>query len=68
MSPLKFSLEDFLDHCLAYIRSNGTSNGMKANAAKHFGVDRRTISRWLHEIRRRRRLGRDVYRCWRDSL
>ncbi len=67
MSAKKFSVNELLDYFLSHIRQNGSTVGMKAKAAKHFGVDCRTISRALDELRRQKRLGRDVFRRWRDS-
>lgn len=67
MSRKKFSTTELLDYFLAHIRHNGSPTGMKAKAAQHFGVDRCTISRALSDLRRERRLGRDVFRRWRDS-
>ena len=61
------NITDLLDFFLAHIRQNGSTVGMKSAAAKHFGVDRRTISNALAELRRDKRLGRDVYRKWSDS-
>lgn len=56
-----------LDYLLAHISQNSSTVGMKSAAAKHFGVDRCTITRALSELRRQKRLGRDVFRKWRDS-
>ena len=52
---------------LDYISQHATAHGMRNAAAVHWGVDRRTINRWLDSLRQRRRIGRDVFRDWRDA-
>lgn len=61
------TLTAFLNFCLSYIHSEGSTVGMKAKAAKHFGVDRRTVSRWIADLRRSKAVGRDVFRAWLNS-
>ena len=67
MSSKKVSVTELLDYLLEYIRQNASTTGMKGSAAKHFGVDRHTITRALSELRRQKLLGHDVYVKWRDS-
>ena len=52
----------FLDH----IRQHGTAQGMRSAAGVHFGVDRRTIYRWLADLPQWRAIGHDVFRAWRE--
>ncbi|MCH8851129.1 MAG: hypothetical protein IID41_00590 [Planctomycetes bacterium] len=67
MPSHKVSTVPLLDYFISYIRATGTAVGMKAAAADHFEVDRSTISNALTHLRREKRLGRDVFRKWRDS-
>ena len=65
---MAYSPKLFLDFCLTYIHSTGGTVGMKAKAAKHFQVDRRTISRWIDSLRSSKSIGRSSFQRWRDSL
>ena len=67
MAHRKFTTEDLLDFFCEYIKQSNGTVGMKAKAAQFFGVDRKTITLRLNDMRQQRRLGRDVFRRWRDS-
>ena len=64
---IKFSTNELLDFLCEYIRQNSKPTGMMGAAAEYFCVDPKTIKAALDELRRRKRLGRDVFRRWRDG-
>ncbi|MCH8854238.1 MAG: hypothetical protein IID41_16540 [Planctomycetes bacterium] len=67
MQYQKFSIENLLDFCCEFINQSHKAHGMVDAASQYFDCDRKTISRALNDLRRQKRLGRDVFRQWRDS-
>ncbi len=67
MAAIPPILTAFLDFCISHIHAEGSTVGMKAKAAKHFGVNRCTISRWIADLRSSKAVGRDVFRAWLNS-
>ncbi len=53
---------------VSYVREHGTARGVRAAAAARWHVDRQTIGRWLADLRQKRKIGRGVYRVWRDGV
>ena len=67
MASNKFTTTELLDFFCEFIKQSNGTVGMKGSAAEHFGCDKKTVTRALSDLRREKRLGRDVFRKWRDS-
>ena len=52
---------------VSYVHQHGTAKAMTVAAAVHFGVDQRTIYTGLARLRQQRKIGRGVFRTWRDG-
>jgi len=59
--------DDLVAFLVEYIRQQAGPRGMMNAAARRWGVDRRTIARWVDRLRQRGLIGRGVFRDWRDS-